>query len=138
MYNIHKKELCPELGHPLQDRLKYTSSRVFNDNIRRQKKFKNSHEYRLYLTKNALSIMDHSFSIQKKKYSCKVAPFGDINVPKEDNKLEDPSMHNKCITQECKDAVHLAQSVNTGSSLTKDRLQDSERLPLTEAFRPLI
>ena len=43
MDNIHQKNTCPALGHPLQDRLRYTSSRVWNDNIKRQKKFKNSH-----------------------------------------------------------------------------------------------
>jgi hypothetical protein len=138
MDNIHQKNTCPALGHPLQDRLRYTSSRVWNDNIKRQKKFKNSHEYRLYLTRNALSIMDHSLSIQKNKYTCKLAPFGDISVPKEDNKLEDASMHNRCITEECKDAVYLADSVNLGSSLSGDRLEKSKKLPLAEAFDPLI
>ena len=138
MDNIHQKNTCPALGHPLQDRLRYTSSRVFNDNIRRQKKFKNSHEYRLYLTRNAMSIMDHSFSIQKKKYSCKSSPFGDIYSPSDVNKIEEPDRHNKCLTQECKDAVLLADTINSGSHTGKDRLIDSKKLPIAEAFKPLL
>ena len=85
-----------------------------------------------------MSIMDHSFSIQKKKYSCKSNPFGDIYSPSDVNKIEDPDRHNKCLTQECKDAVLLADTVNSGSPTGKDRLIDSKKLPISEAFKPLL